>query len=167
MNHYSTRWTRISYIPYTACEELRNSLTLKYYICFVVGGTMSMSTAIEKTRLSLNRFISRHQAKSYRSEYRFVYRDHCDLRELRKTDWQAREDIDDFFYRMKTITRFPMDYKMAITLQTNTLLHAENYKIFTKVNASTTYFCICIYVTVNLFNWSFHVTPKDFRHLMK
>ena len=45
---------------------------------------MSMSIAIEKTLLSLNRFISRHQAKSYRYKYRVVYRDHCDLRVIRR-----------------------------------------------------------------------------------
>ena len=43
LNYYSTRGTDISFVPYTSSEKLCDSLTLKYFICFVLDGTVSMA----------------------------------------------------------------------------------------------------------------------------
>ena len=79
LNYYSTRDTKISFVPYTSSEELSNSISLKYFICFVIDGTVSMATEIRKTRISVERFIDRYKELAYNSEFRVViYRDHCD-----------------------------------------------------------------------------------------
>ena len=79
LNYYSTRDTKIAFVPYTSFEELSNHISLKYYICFVIDGTVSMATEIKKTRISVTQFINKYQELAYNSEFRVViYRDHCD-----------------------------------------------------------------------------------------
>ena len=75
--YYRSKGTSISFIP--ASHDSCNRLTLKYSICFVIDGTVSMATEIKKTRISVNQFINRYQELAHNSEFRVViYRDHCD-----------------------------------------------------------------------------------------
>ena len=85
LNYYHFRGISITFVPYTTSHDLFNSLTLKYYICFVIDGTVSMATVIKKTRISVGQFISKYQELAYNSEFRVViYRDHCDKHVIEK-----------------------------------------------------------------------------------
>ena len=79
LKYYHSRGTSISFVPYTTSHDLCNRLTLKYSICFVIDGTVSMATEIKKTRISVNQFINKYQELAHNSEFRvIIYRDHCD-----------------------------------------------------------------------------------------
>ena len=83
LNYYSTGGTKISFVPFS--EKFCDSLTLKYYICFVIDGTVSMATEIKKTRISVGQFIDKYKQLAHNSEFRVViYRDHCDKRVIEK-----------------------------------------------------------------------------------
>ena len=79
MQYYSHEGTHIKYVPYTSFDDICNthSLGAKYFICFVIDGTGSMRTDIEKARISVGQFIDKY--KEWDSEFKIVvYRDHCD-----------------------------------------------------------------------------------------
>ena len=69
--------TKITYVPY---DDSTKSLTsIQYYICFVIDGTGSMITEINKARVSVGQFVGKY--KEYITELQFkvvIYRDHCD-----------------------------------------------------------------------------------------
>ena len=77
LNYYSTRNIKISYVPY---EDLHKSLELiEYYICFVIDGTSSMLTEINKARISVEQFIDKYKNLASQVHFKVViYRDHCD-----------------------------------------------------------------------------------------
>ena len=72
--------TDISFVPYTTYDEVNRSLLpIKYFICFVIDGTGSMSRDISRVIVSvgqlINSFISRGDSAQFRV---VIYRDHCD-----------------------------------------------------------------------------------------
>ena len=72
LNYYSTRGTKITFVPYTSFED-----PIKYCICFVIDGTSSMITEIKKARISVGQLMSKYQ--EHESTFLVViYRDHCD-----------------------------------------------------------------------------------------
>ena len=77
LNYYSTRGTKITYVPY---DDLTKPLTsIEYYICFVIDGTGSMITEINKARVSVGRFIDKYKEHTTELQFKVViYRDHCD-----------------------------------------------------------------------------------------
>ena len=109
LNYYSTRGTDISFVPYTSSEKLCDSLTLKYFICFVIDGTVSMATEIKKTRISVGQFIDKYKKLAYNSEFRVViYRDHCDKRVIEKFPYDNQfttqhATVQDFLSSVKAV----------------------------------------------------------------
>ena len=57
LNYHSASGTgaHITYVPYTS--DYLHNLLVDYYICFVIDGTMSMLTEINKVRISVEQFI--------------------------------------------------------------------------------------------------------------
>ena len=108
LNYYSTGGTKISFVPYTSSGELCKALTLKYYICFVIDGTVSMATEIKKTRVSVGQFIDEYKQLAHNSEFRVViYRDHCDkhvMETFPKHKFTTKHtDIQDFLSSVRAV----------------------------------------------------------------
>ena len=106
LNYYSARGTKIKYTPYGSLDDLALSLApLNYFICFVIDGTSSMATEIEKARVSVGEFISRYS--EYESRFSVViYRDHCDkkLTEIFPVDKKFTlkyKDVQEFLKTVK------------------------------------------------------------------
>ena len=82
LNYHSTRGTKIKFIPYTSYDDINKSLnSIPHYICFVIDGTGSMLSEINKARISVGQFISKYN--DLKSEFKVViYRDHCDVKTI-------------------------------------------------------------------------------------
>ena len=78
--YYKTEKTQITYVPYTSYEEVNQALLpVKYFICFVIDGTGSMSSDIARAKVSVGQLIQHFLSRGNSSEFRIViYRDHCD-----------------------------------------------------------------------------------------
>ncbi|KAI6650326.1 hypothetical protein LOD99_6003 [Oopsacas minuta] len=82
LNYYSTRGTQIFFVPYDTFQE---TLSIKYYICFVIDGTVSMATEIGKARISVGQFMEKYKERAVNSEFKIIiYRDHCDKKIIEK-----------------------------------------------------------------------------------
>ena len=80
LQYYRNKGTNIKYVPYTSFDDVyKTHFSTKYYICFVIDGTGSMSTDIARARISVGQFISKYKEQGSESEFKVViYRDHCD-----------------------------------------------------------------------------------------
>ena len=74
------RGVRITFRPYQENNsELESSEITKFQICFVIDGTGSMVTDIEKVRISVQSIVNSYKKSNKLIEFRVViYRDHCD-----------------------------------------------------------------------------------------
>ncbi|KAI6658695.1 hypothetical protein LOD99_10969 [Oopsacas minuta] len=86
LEYHEKRGTKIKYIPYISSDEVyKTLLSIKYYICFVIDGTGSMCTDIERARISVNQFIKKYKERGSETEFKVViYRDHCDSNIIEK-----------------------------------------------------------------------------------
>ena len=80
LNYHAAHGVNIKYIPYSEFgKTLAASKARKYYICFVIDGTSSMRTDIDRTRVSVKQLISIYEKLGNPAVFKVViYRDHCD-----------------------------------------------------------------------------------------
>ena len=79
LQYYGHKGTHIKYVPCTSMDHVYNNdfSEIKYFICFVIDGTASMKTEIERARISVGKIIVKY--KELDSVFKIVvYRDHCD-----------------------------------------------------------------------------------------
>ena len=80
LKYHANRGTEIQYIPYKALDGSNN---VEYDVCFVLDGTGSMRSEIDKARISIGQLISYYQKQGNPSKFGIViYRDHCDGEDL-------------------------------------------------------------------------------------
>ena len=97
LQYYRNKGTDIKYVPFTSDDVYKTHFSTKYFICFVIDGTGSMSTDIARARISVGQFISKYKEQGSESEFKVViYRDHCD------------SDIIEMF---PNTTKFTTDYE--------------------------------------------------------
>ena len=71
------RAARITFRPYQENNSI--SSEIKFQICFVIDGTGSMATDIERVRISVQSIVNSYKKSNKLIEFRVViYRDHCD-----------------------------------------------------------------------------------------
>ena len=74
LNYHASKGVDIKYIPYSAIND-----STKYRICFVIDGTGSMRTDIDRARVSVRQLISIYEKRGNPAVFKIViYRDHCD-----------------------------------------------------------------------------------------
>ncbi|KAI6650384.1 hypothetical protein LOD99_5821 [Oopsacas minuta] len=80
LKYHANRGTQIEFIPYTSLEEVLKAFqTFKFRICFVIDGTASMHSDIDKARVSVGQLISKYRTQGHGAMFSIViYRDHCD-----------------------------------------------------------------------------------------
>ena len=80
LNYHAAHGVDIKYIPYSEFgKTLAASKASKYRICFVIDGTGSMSTDIDRARVSVKQLISIYEKRGNPAVFKVViYRDHCD-----------------------------------------------------------------------------------------
>ena len=80
LNYHAAYGVNIQYIPYSEFgKTLAASKANKYRICFVIDGTSSMSTDIDRARVSVKQLISIYEKQGNPAVFKVViYRDHCD-----------------------------------------------------------------------------------------
>ncbi|KAI6656617.1 hypothetical protein LOD99_1412 [Oopsacas minuta] len=79
LEYYSVRGTAITFVPYTSSYDVYQILQVKYYICFVIDGTMSMLTELKRVRNSVGQFIKMYKEHGSVPHFKvIIYRDHCD-----------------------------------------------------------------------------------------
>ena len=80
LNYHASKGVSIKYIPYSAFDDsLKPFKSTKYRICFVIDGTGSMRTDIDRARVSVRQLISIYEDRGNTAVFKIViYRDHCD-----------------------------------------------------------------------------------------
>ena len=84
LDYHANKGVNIKYIPYSTFENaLKESQSAKYCVCFVIDGTGSMGTDIQKARVSVKQLISIYEARGNPAVFKIViYRDHCDGKKI-------------------------------------------------------------------------------------
>ena len=80
LNYHASKGVDIKYIPYSTFEDSLTSFkSIRYRICFVIDGTGSMTTDIDRARVSVRQLISIYEYRGNPAVFKIViYRDHCD-----------------------------------------------------------------------------------------
>ena len=84
LNYHAEKGKIIKYIPYTSFEDVLKSIqSYEFNICFVIDGTGSMRSDIDKARISVGQLISHYRKQGHVAEFAIViYRDHCDGKDI-------------------------------------------------------------------------------------
>ncbi|KAI6650610.1 P-loop containing nucleoside triphosphate hydrolase [Oopsacas minuta] len=188
LDYHASKGTDIAYTPYTSFGEIRHK-KVGYDICFVIDGTGSMTTDIDKARVSVGQLISHYEKRGNPARFAIViYRDHCDAKDIIQVFPNDRNftkhhhTITDFLNRVKVfgggdgpeavldglataINSYTWERKLDVR---NIVIHIydapphgglPNFKMHTSASSKENC-CCCNHGTLCKFDWNIDVWDK-------